>query len=285
MVQCVIGGSMIKVFYNEKQTAKKNSSFSPSATKPRLVLDAWQQQFPIKVVKSNASTREDFYLAHDPEYVDGVLDLKTANGFGNRLPEIAESLPYTTGSFVDASIEAYLNKSITASPTSGFHHATYHGGGGYCTFNGLMVASIKLLDIGASKIGIIDFDQHYGNGQEDIIDKLELRDSIEHYTLGATSVSRLNADEWLDSLRSILIEKFSDCDVLLYQAGADCHINDPLGGRLTTEQMILRDKIVFEFARENNIGIAFNLAGGYQDPVDKVVKLHINTMREAQRVK
>lgn len=32
------------------------------------------------------------------------------------------------------------------------------------------------------------------------------------------------------------IARFADCDVVLYQAGADPHVNDPLGGWLTTEQ-------------------------------------------------
>jgi hypothetical protein len=35
----------------------------------------------------------------------------------------------------------------------------------------------------------------------------------------------------------------ADCDVLLYQAGADPHINDPLGGWLTTAQLRERDRI------------------------------------------
>jgi acetoin utilization deacetylase AcuC-like enzyme len=35
----------------------------------------------------------------------------------------------------------------------------------------------------------------------------------------------------------------ADCEVLLYQAGADPHINDPLGGWLTTAQLRERDRI------------------------------------------
>lgn len=31
-----------------------------------------------------------------------------------------------------------------------------------------------------------------------------------------------------------LMRSFSDCDLLIYQAGADPHIADPLGGFLTT---------------------------------------------------
>ena len=72
-------------------------------------------------------------------------------------------------------------------------------------------------------------------------------------------------------------------DNVLYQAGADVHVDDPLGGVLTTEQMIERDQIVFEAARASEIPIAWNLAGGYQTPLSKVVDLHVNTLRECVR--
>jgi acetoin utilization deacetylase AcuC-like enzyme len=67
--------------------------------------------------------------------------------------------------------------------------------------------------------------------------------------------------------------------VVLYQAGADPHIDDPLGGFLTTSQMAMRDWKVFQGLKERGIAVAWNLAGGYQSPLSKVVQLHLNTMR------
>jgi acetoin utilization deacetylase AcuC-like enzyme len=67
---------------------------------------------------------------------------------------------------------------------------------------------------------------------------------------------------------------------VLYQAGADVHVDDPLGGVLTTEQMMERDRIVFRAARRTQTPIVWNLAGGYQQPLSKVIVLHLNTMRE-----
>jgi len=75
------------------------------------------------------------------------------------------------------------------------------------------------------------------------------------------------------------MEQFSDCEVILYQAGADPHINDPLGGWLTTEQLAERDRLVFETAKAMNLPIAWNLAGGYQKDIRKVLDIHDNTMR------
>ena len=75
-----------------------------------------------------------------------------------------------------------------------------------------------------------------------------------------------------------------DCDVILYQAGADPHVNDPFGGFLTTEQLRERDRLVFEAAHSLGIPIAWNLAGGYQEDkgggIQAVLDIHNNTMIE-----
>jgi len=76
-----------------------------------------------------------------------------------------------------------------------------------------------------------------------------------------------------------LVASMNDCDVVLYQAGADPHIDDPLGGWLTTQQLAERDRLVFESARQRGIPLAWNLAGGYQSPLRKVLDVHDNTMR------
>ncbi len=48
--------------------------------------------------------------------------------------------------------------------------------------------------------------------------------------------------------------------------------------------MILRDRIVFQFAKDNNIPLVWNLAGGYQEPIEKVLDLHENTLQECLKV-
>lgn len=143
-----------------------------------------------------------------------------------------------------------------------------------------MVAALKLIQRQkAEKIGIIDLDQHYGDGTHDIIEKKRLK-TIRHYTFGGLSISSRNADEWLKQLPHDL-EKFQDSEVIFYQAGGDPHIDDPLGGVLTTEQMAQRDWIVFRTFREMGIPVVWNLAGGYQKPLEKVLSLHETTYKLA----
>src|SRR5277367_4469012 len=114
----------IKVFFDARQNVPNNQSFSPSAGKPKLVVEEWAKKgydFAIGDVKP--VTREDFYLAHNDSYVNGILDLKRPNGFDNKIPEIAAALPWTTGSLLSACLYSLETKQNSCSPTSGFHHA------------------------------------------------------------------------------------------------------------------------------------------------------------------
>ena len=55
-------------------------------------------------------------------------------------------------------------------------------------------------------------------------------------------------------------------------------------GALTNEQFVIRDRMVFEGLRKLNIPIAWNLAGGYQTPIQKVLDIHTGTLLECLRV-
>ncbi len=70
-------------------------------------------------------------------------------------------------------------------------------------------------------------------------------------------------------------------ELLIYQAGMDCHQADPYGSSWFDSVAIYqRDCMVFEFARKHRIPMMFVLAGGYQALPD-LVKLHISTFRAA----
>lgn len=271
--------SYMKVFYRREQVAFSNNGFSPSAKKPALVVKQWKKNNkPIEIVSFAPLTRTQIASAHEIDYVNAVLDLKQANGFGNLNNDVADSLPYTNGSFYAAAACALAERTITCSPTSGFHHAHYARGGGYCTFNGLIIAAQLLKkDNPDLQVGIIDCDAHYGDGTAQIISRLRL-DFIKHYTLGGDGEK--DNTQWLFNFERI-VNSFKDCGIVFYQAGADPHIDDPLGGRLTTTTMRLRDRIVFNLYTQYGIPIVWNLAGGYQSQVGKVIFLHTNTLTES----
>ncbi len=138
-----------------------------------------------------------------------------------------------------------------------------------------------MLTLGTAKtVGILDCDNHYGNGTGDIIKSLGNEDRITHFTTGK---SHFEPVSFLKTLADRLRNLYSACDVVLYQAGADLHINDTLGGWMTTAQLHERDVIVFEIAREMRLPVAWNFAGGYQRDANgqilPVLQIHYNTMK------
>lgn len=166
-----MGERPIPVFYSPKQSAPYNESFSPSAQKPRLVIEAWQASgIPVQIVEPEPATLEELVCAHDRAMVEDILSGRRQNGFGNCLPEVNATLPWTSGSMRSAVMHAARTGDSSFSPTSGFHHAHWGSARGFCTFNGLMVAALALREaVADARIAILDCDCHYGDGTEDII--------------------------------------------------------------------------------------------------------------------
>lgn len=273
----------MKAFFTQAMVSDDANSFSPSAAKPGLVITDLISRGILKaddVLNFEPVDRETLYLAHDPDFVDGVLDCQIDNGFGNRSADIARSLRHTVGSMVAAAEHAIIHNEHTLSPSSGFHHAGYDFAGGYCTFNGLIVAAMALREAGlVDRVAILDCDHHHGNGTSDIIQRKKLK-WITHATAGARfdhTSKTTDYFKWLDNA----IRDMEHADLVLYQAGADPHVNDPLGGLLTTEQLAHRDDTV-RWAFDNQ-PLVWNLAGGYQrdalGTIEPVLEIHRNTAR------
>ncbi len=266
----------IDVFYSPRQVSCPESS-SPSPRKPEWVVKEWQaQNLPVRVLEPVAATRDQIALAHSSAYVDGILSCELMNGFRGRQKEVALSLPWTCGSFLSAARAAIDNGLVVCSPTSGFHHAGLDTAYGYCTFNGLMVAALALHAEGkVRRVGVLDCDQHYGDGTAEIIQSKRL-DWVQH--VSREYMDRADSEPFFAKLPKV-VKSFAGCDLLMYQAGADPHVEDPLGGFLTTEQLARRDHIVFSTAKAMGIPLVWDLAGGYQEPIGKVLAIHNNTMR------
>lgn len=273
----------VPVFYTPRMVAD-SESFSPSAAKPAKVVESWQRQFPIEIIEPTPVTVEELTRAHPRDWVEGVLAGRNTNGFGNRSLKVAESLPYTSGAMLSAARHALKIKRAVAAPCSGFHHAEHRTAQGFCTFNGLMVTALTLYAEGlVKKVGILDLDMHYGNGTDDIIHRTGA-DWITHFTAGREFNYSQQAMGFFATRLPEVLWAMSTCDLVLYQAGADPHVDDPHGGWLTTAQLRMRDAEVFTALAKANIPVAWNLAGGYQIEKDgsipKVLEIHDNSMRE-----
>lgn len=278
----------IPVFYTPKQAVPGFQHFSPSAGKPAIVAQALiDREFPVRIVSPRPLLFAELTRVHCPAWVERVLAGKASNGFGNNDLRVARSLPYTSGSMLSAALAATPTMPAV-SLSSGFHHAGYSHPSGFCTFNGLAITAAALLSQGkARRVAILDCDAHYGDGTDDILRRFpKLADRVLHCTVGRHGARHA---DYLRRVSDFLVQisKFKP-DVLLYQAGADPHESDPLGGFISTEEMAERDRMVFSFAMDFAIPVAWNLAGGYQrggaSGIDPVLALHLNTFREACKV-
>ena len=270
----------IPVFYVDEMCAPDIGSASPSMFKPKSAVESWLKlPVEIDILSFDPVKREDFYLSHTREFVDGVFDLQIENGFDTCSAVICDTLPYTTGAMLAAARSAIRTQSVAVAPCSGFHHAGVGRAEGFCTFNGLTVTAQVLKGAGEiEKLGILDFDCHFGNGTEEIKSAFGL-DWIYHYTAGAHFYSKFQTDLFLDIIqKEIKRMKSFGCDLILYQAGADQHENDPYGGWLSSESLSKRDELVFSACKDLQIPVAWNLAGGYQNPFRKVLDIHDETM-------
>jgi acetoin utilization deacetylase AcuC-like enzyme len=232
---------------------------------------------------------------HLPEYVDSFLTgegyLATSQGWP-WTEEIREGVLAIQAGQLVAAQNAFTH-GIAANIAQGFHHAGYRCGSGYCTFNGLALVAQELP---AKKVFVLDCDEHGGNGTADFTQRLS---NLFNFTINGTKFSCLDNERSICKTLPRITKKFElylkalqegfatierwRPDIIIYEAGADPHIHDPLGSLgMTTEQMLQRDRTVFTFCRKSRIPVFFVLAGGYQEPIEtELLPLHANTFRAA----
>jgi acetoin utilization deacetylase AcuC-like enzyme len=279
----------IPVFYRPEMVAPNVGATSPSAAKPAQAVADWQEHgLPIELSDFPSVTEAQIKAAHHEFYVDRVMHGLIANGFGTVDAAVNASLPFTSGSMLAAARAALANGAVACAPCSGFHHAGYATGGGFCTFNGLMITALALKAEGlVNKVAILDLDQHFGDGTQDIMGQLKLSTWVKHLGVGPMEKQADEAERYLKRLPE-LVEGLKAYDLLLYQAGADAHINDPLGGWMTSDQLRRRDRIVFACAKRIGLPVAWNLAGGYQRDesggIEPVLAIHRETMKACAQV-
>jgi acetoin utilization deacetylase AcuC-like enzyme len=273
------------VFYDARMVADAQS-YSPSAGKPREVVESWKQLgIALAFPRFEPASREQLCLAHAPAFVDGILAGQISNGFGNRSMAVANALPWTSGAMLAAARAAIANGRAAVAPVSGFHHARHGSAGGFCTFNGLIVAVARAAGRGRGAPR-----RHPGfrpalrrRHRPDPAPPRACRTSRTTPPAPTTELAAAGRAEFLAAIPS-RVRQFADCHVLLYQAGADPHIHDPLGGWLTDAQLAQRDRLVFETCRDLGLPVAWNLAGGYQSPLRKVLNIHDATLRACAAV-
>jgi len=166
------------------------------------------------------------------------------------------------------------------------HHAEKEKAMGFCIYNNVAVGANYLIErYKYNKIAIIDFDVHHGNGTQDIFynNKKVLYISTHQYPYYPGSGSKkengkfnniLNiplkagttAEEYLNAYECVLnkIKEFKP-EFLLFSAGFDAHIDDPLAQlKLEAEDFYKITKRTLELSKSFcNGNVVSILEGGY----------------------
>lgn len=190
----------------------------------------------------------------------------------------------------------------------GFHHCSATRGGGFCAYADI---SLAILYIHAKypnikRILVVDCDAHQGNGYaRDKLDGVFNRAGIEsvyildlynawiypgdHHAAQAIDHpiqlrSGATDREYLPKLRrglSVSIEE-SRAQLVIYNAGTDCLVGDPLGQmNISAEGIMERDRIVFQQCLDKQIPVVMLLSGGYQKSNAEVIARSIANLKQS----
>jgi len=234
-----------------------SQSYSPSSKKPLFLAERLQKCKNVSIESFEPATFSQLILSHVPTYVDDVLNLRVENGFGNKSAAIRDSLLFTVGAEIAAALQVARDGGLAWALCSGFHHATPTHGGGFCTFEGLSIAGRMLRrEVNANiRILIIDGDAHYGNGT---VDCTKGDESFEYVTYNTRVRGEMVAPDLNER-----IHRFKP-GIIFWQDGLDAYEHDPLSsGGLSYEELAERTAEICTIAKQAQIPLVCNLAGGY----------------------
>ena len=118
-------------------------------------------------IAPEAMPRRWIEAAHDPDYVAEVIAVRVPRekerriGFPVNATVARRAQIVPGGTYLAARLA--LERGFAANSAGGSHHALANTGAGYCVFNDLAIAAIRLAEEGR-RVLIVDCDVHQGDG-------------------------------------------------------------------------------------------------------------------------
>ena len=253
----------------------------------------------IELIEAPAVSDTQVLYAHDPAYLQNVIN-------GNLSPQDQKEIGFpwseamversrrSAGATL-AAAKAALSDGIAANLAGGTHHAYRAKGSGFCVFNDSAITARTLQrEINPKlQVAVIDLDVHQGNGTAAILEgdpsiftlSIHGQNNFpfqkEKSDLDVGLEDGCNDQTYLQSLNQALelLDSRFRADFVIFLAGADPHEGDRLGRlKISKEGMRLRDELVFQYALNKQIPLAFSMAGGYGREIDSTVDIHFQTI-------
>lgn len=124
-------------------------------------------------IEPRAATEAELTLVHDPDFVKWMGTLRGEDGYIDAdtfiSPEsiaIAELAAGGSVALVDAMIDGPVKRGVALVRPPG-HHARPAQAMGFCLYNNVAIAAAHAKKRGLSRIAIVDWDVHHGNGTQE----------------------------------------------------------------------------------------------------------------------
>ncbi|HVZ14791.1 MAG TPA: histone deacetylase family protein [Bauldia sp.] len=267
------------------------------------------------LMRSNApeAALDRILLAHDGHYVEeiqkelpesGIVQIEADSYLSPESYTVALRAAGAACHAVDEVIEGRATNAFVAARPPG-HHAERDRPMGFCLFNNAAIAARHAQERhGASRVAIVDWDVHHGNGTQAIFwdDPSILYGSTHQMPLypgtGAASETGagnifnapLHEGDEGDEFRTAMAERILSAvgrfspDLIIISAGFDAHWRDPLAGlNLKAEDFAWATKAVMDLADRYCGGrIVSLLEGGYDlTGLGESVAAHVSTLMAA----
>lgn len=250
-----------------------------------------------------AVTLDQMMLAHDPDYLERVLDGKLADAEIRRIgfpwsPALVERARRSAGGTLAAARVA-LQHGVGVNLAGGTHHASYAHGEGYCLFNDSIISARVLQAEGRIRRAVIlDGDVHQGNGTAQIAANdptiftfslhgernFPLRKYPSDLDVGLPdgTEDEVFLSAWQRGVSTSL--QRAQADLAIYLAGADPYRGDRLGRLAVTPAALQeRDRMAVTMCRDAGLPVAVTMAGGYAKNIDETVAIQATTVAEVLR--
>jgi acetoin utilization deacetylase AcuC-like enzyme len=291
------GKSMIHLVHHSAYVAPAPARSQYQWNKNGLVRDllqehggrfAWHEPQPMPY--------EWLEAVHDADYVAEVLEARVPPHKERRIgfpitPEVARRAQFVPGGTWLAAHLA-LEHGYAANTAGGSHHALADTGAGFCVFNDLALAAVRLVEERTvGRVLIVDCDVHQGDGTAALTAG---RPEIATYSIHAEknfpvrkARSTLDValpdgtgdDAYLVILAETLLPLLEDFapDLVLYQAGVDPLAGDRLGRlALSYDGLVARDRWIAAVMADRRIPFASALGGGYGADALEVSRRHVS---------